>query len=393
MRYDFGINGGGMIGSALALGLAQQGYRVALIEHEQFTPFSPQQPLDLRVSALSLGSIAVLEKLAVWREIQAMRVRAYDQLSVWEQPAQAIHFSASEFDLTQLGFFVENRLLPIACQQALAGFSDSRLYQPQRIEQLTPTAAGWRLRLNCGEDIECQWLIGADGARSLVRQQAGIGEEGWQYNQRALAIGVRAETPFAATTWQQFFPTGPRALLPLYENYACLVWYDQPATIRQLRRLPAAQLQQQILDHFPSLLPPFTVVNCVDFTLTRSHAQRYLGPRCLLVGDAAHTINPLAGQGVNLGFRDIKALLQVSATTQDLTHADFAKALARDYESPRRRDNLLMMSAMDGLYWGFSHHSKVVEWGRKALMRSFSRGLPFKRQILSYALGVEQESA
>lgn len=388
MVYDFCINGGGMVGAALALGLAQQGYQVALVESEQTGTFDAQQPPDMRVSALSMGTVQLLSTLGVWDDIHKMRARAYEQLSVWEHPANAIHFSAHELNLTQLGYFVENRLLPMVCHKALAAMENVRVDCPHVLHHMQRTEMGWRLLLDNGEEYECRWLIGADGARSRVRQAAQIGTEGWQYKQRALAISIRASEAFPATTWQQFYATGPRALLPLHDNFACLVWYDQPATIQKLRVLSPAQLRQQVLDQFPPLPPVFEVVDTADFTLTRSHAQRYVAKHCLLIGDAAHTINPLAGQGVNLGFKDIKTLLDVTRQCRSLDDDAFERALRHDYERPRRIDNLLMMSAMDACYWGFSQDSTPIAWLRKAAMKVLSQGVPFKRHVLAYAIGL-----
>ncbi|RDV24568.1 FAD-dependent oxidoreductase [Alteromonas aestuariivivens] len=388
--FDFCIVGAGMVGSSLALGLVQQGYQVALIEAEPPVPFEPQQPPDLRVSAISMASVDLLSALGAWPHIMAMRTRAYSRLSVWEGQNSRADFCADEVGMARLGYFVENRLLQLGCHQALAGYKNLTWFRQSQIQYLNPQVnQGNRVGLSDGE-IEARWVIGADGARSKVRQLSNIGTSGWQYGQQAMGITVGFDSPVADWTWQQFLPSGPRALLPMHDNFASLIWYDAAARIKALSMLSSDKLKSEIVREFPPLEGDFEVLGKAAFALTRSHASRYVVPGTILIGDAAHTINPLAGQGVNLGFRDVEALLSATASAPDLLSDDFFDLLKEKYEKPRRRDNLLMMSAMDGFYWLFGNEHRPLTWLRKGLLKMAQHGGPAKRKVLKYAMGMDK---
>jgi len=418
--YDFCINGGGMVGAALALGLAKQQYRVAIIEPHLPKGFDETSKPDLRVSAISDASVSLLTSLGAWEYIQAMRVKPYTGLSVWDDPAHRTDFTAQSIDVPQLGFFVENRLLQLGCHQALKAFDNVTWFTGCRVTDITlgnssvdspvngfepsdgsqsanafasqPHVA--TLTLDSGETLHAKWLIGADGAASQVRQAANIGVSGWQYSQQAMGITIEMASPVEAITWQQFTPAGPKAFLPMYDNYASLVWYDSPDELKQLSTLNAAQLKQAVIDAFPSEFlkngNDFTVIDKATFPLTRAHASRYVSDGVILVGDAAHTINPLAGQGVNLGFRDVETLLAVTSEGVDLTSLAFKEHLITSYEKPRQRDNGLMMSAMDGFYGLFSNDIGPIKWLRNQLLSVAQQFEPAKREVLKYAIGMRE---
>tara|TARA_R110002153_G_scaffold65660_7_gene175550 strand:- start:5106 stop:6404 length:1299 start_codon:yes stop_codon:yes gene_type:complete len=428
--YDFCINGGGMVGAALALGLAKQQYRVAIIEPHVPKDFVEFSKPDLRVSAISDASVSLLRSLGAWEYIEAMRVKPYTGLSVWDDPAHRTDFTAQSIDVPQLGFFVENRLLQLGCHQALKAFNNvtwftgckvtdiafanrngdavgsdlAKGFDPAEVPDLAKDfdpAKGSAsqqhvatLTLDSGESIHAKWLIGADGAASQVRQAANIGVSGWQYGQHAMGITIEMANPVDAITWQQFTPDGPKAFLPMFDNYASLVWYDSPDELKRLSTLNTVQLKQAIIEAFPSELlkggNDFTVIDKATFPLTRAHACRYVSDGVILVGDAAHTINPLAGQGVNLGFRDVEVLLGVIADGIDLTSQEFKKRLIANYEKPRQRDNGLMMSAMDGFYGLFSNDIGPIKWIRNQLLSVAQQFEPAKREVLKYAIGMRE---
>jgi len=395
--YDFCISGGGMIGAATALGLRQQGYQVAVIEASRPKPLADSDGPDLRVSALSMASVELLSELGAWQHLPAGRVRQYDSLSVWEEPGVRTDFTAAMADMDKLGYFVENRLLQLACLKALtqcdnrASDSDNMPgWFDSTITSLTQHNEYCQLTLADGSTLQSRWVIGADGPNSKVRGLAGIGTTGWQYGQHALGITVETEQRLADWTWQEFHPSGPRAFLPMYDNFGSFVWYDSPANINALSKLDNQRLQQAITDAFPDHAGAFKVLNKAAFPLTRMHAQQYVTGRVILVGDAAHTINPLAGQGVNIGFRDVAALLTQCQRAGDLNSPAFEQALQRAYARPRRRDNLAMMSAMDGFYLLFSNNLPPVKWVRNRLLGLAQTMTLARRQILKYAMGMHQ---
>ena len=396
---DFCINGGGMVGAALALGLAQQQFRVAVIEPYLPEPFNPEKGPDLRVSAISEASVTLLKALGAWDHIAAMRVKPYTGLSVWDDPAHRTDFTAQSIDMPQLGFFVENRLLQLGCHHALKQFDNVELITGQTVQdiQLTNTA---KVSLSNGRTIEASWLVGADGANSQVRKAAGIGTTGWQYAQQAMGITIKMENAVEPVTWQQFTSSGPKAFLPMFDNFASLVWYDSPDELKRIKSLKASQLESEILKTFPDELTrngnSFSVIDKAIFPLTRSHANHYVKGCCALVGDAAHTINPLAGQGVNLGFKDVETFLSVCAEFKpfgsdnalSLTDKVFSQRLISNYEKPRKRDNLVMMTAMDGFYTLFSNDVAPIKWIRNQLLSVAQRIEPAKQEVLKYAIGL-----
>lgn len=396
---DFCINGGGMVGAALALGLAQQQFKVAVIEPYLPAPFNAETGPDLRVSAISEASVTLLKALGAWEHIAAMRVKPYTGLSVWDDPAHRTDFTAQSIDMPQLGFFVENRLLQLGCHHALKQFDNVELITGQTVQdiQLTNTA---KVSLSNGRTIEASWLVGADGANSQVRKAAGIGTTGWQYAQQAMGITIKMENAVEPVTWQQFTSSGPKAFLPMFDNFASLVWYDSPDELRRIKSLKASQLESEILKTFPDELTRngnrFSVIDKAIFPLTRSHANHYVKGCCALVGDAAHTINPLAGQGVNLGFKDVETFLSVctefkpfgSDNALSLTDKVFSQRLISNYEKPRKRDNLVMMTAMDGFYTLFSNDVAPIKWIRNQLLSVAQRIEPAKQEVLKYAIGL-----
>lgn len=386
--YDFCVNGAGMIGATLALGLLRQGYKVALIDPAPPKPFEPDQPPDLRVSAISAGSAALLQSLGAWESIPDSRLRTYSKLSVWEKKQAATDFDARLLGKSILGYFCENRLIQLACLNAIE--------LQQHTANLTrytqaPQAIQWNQVHGCTvvlqdqRTIEARWVIGADGAASFVRQQAAIGTQGWQYGQQALGVVVETTQAQPDWTWQEFHPSGPRAFLPMYKNFGSFVWYDSPARIRQLKAMNNTQLTQAIEESFANITGKFKIQGKAAFPLSRMHAKQYVKNQAILVGDAAHTINPLAGQGVNIGFKDVQALLKTTepgSTTLDI------QRFKQGYEHRRRRDNLAMMSAMDAFYLLFSNDVSAVKWLRTGMLKMAQQTDFAKRQILQYAMGM-----
>ncbi|OKV56883.1 2-octaprenyl-3-methyl-6-methoxy-1,4-benzoquinol hydroxylase [Escherichia coli] len=244
------------------------------------------------------------------------------------------------------------------------------------------------LELKGSEVIRAKLVIGADGANSQVRQMAGIGVHAWQYAQSCMLISVQCENDPGDSTWQQFTPDGPRAFLPLFDNWASLVWYDSPARIRQLQNMNMAQLQAEIAKHFPSRLGYVTPLAAGAFPLTRRHALQYVQPGLALVGDAAHTIHPLAGQGVNLGYRDVDALIDVLVNARSYGEAWASYPVLKRYQMRRMADNFIMQSGMDLFYAGFSNNLPPLRFMRNLGLMAAERAGVLKRQALKYALGL-----
>lgn len=380
---DVCVFGAGMIGAANACALAEQGLKVAVLEPYLPHAFSPEQNPDLRVSALNRHSMQLLEELNALRYIEQMRYRRYDKLEVWEDSFAKTTFSAQDVGQTQLGIFAENRIIQLALLRSIDEHYSEQIQLIQdkatKVDTFTGlvhTQDGWQIQAEC--------LIGADGAQSQIRKAAGIGQTGWQYQQRANIICVRMHQAIEDTTWQQFTPSGPLALLPMHDDFASLVWYADDETSCHIQSLDNDALKVAVVNRFPDRLGDFDVISKAGFALTRMHVNQYWRERAVLAGDAAHTINPLAGQGVNLGFKDVAALseaIQVHGLT-DLSSA------FKTYEKKRRAQNLLMMSAMDTLYVTFSNDFTPLKLARNAAFMLAERAGIVKNTALKYAMGI-----
>lgn len=386
-KVDVAIVGGGMVGAALASGLSQQGFSVAVLEQSEPAVFDAASNPDVRISAIGAASVALLRQLGVWPDVLAMRAVPYRQLETWEWQSAKVAFDAASLGLPELGYMVENSVLQRALWQRLQQ-QPVQLLCPAQLQDLQPVNGGWRLTLADGAALDARLVVGADGANSQVRQLAGIGVHGWNYAQSCMLISVRGDQDAGDTTWQQFTPQGPRAFLPLFDRWASLVWYDSPARIRQLQAMPLAQLQKEIQAHFPSRLGPVEVAGRGAFPLVRRHASRYVLPGLALVGDAAHTINPLAGQGVNLGYRDVDALIGVLCDSRSRAEDWASAAVLQRYQRKRRLDNQLMQSGMDLFYFAFSTPVGPLKVLRNLGLLAAENSGVLKRQALRYALGL-----
>lgn len=386
-KWDVTVVGGGMVGAALASGLAAQGFKVAVLEQQEPAEFDASSNPDVRISAIGAASVALLKQLDVWPLIQRMRCTPYRKLETWEWHTAQVSFDAQSLGLPELGYMVENSVLQRALWQRLQQ-QGVELISPARLQAMQPGNGGWQLTLENGDRLLTKLVVGADGANSQVRQLAGMGIRGWNYAQSCMLISVRCEQDVGDCTWQQFTPDGPRAFLPLFDRWASLVWYDNPARIRQLQAMNMAQLGQQIATHFPARLGKVTPVSAGSFPLVRRHATRYVLPGLALVGDAAHTINPLAGQGVNLGYRDVDALIDTLVASRDRAEDWASEGVLKRYQRKRQKDNLLMQSGMDLFYFAFSTPVAPLRIVRNLGLMVAERSGVLKRQALKYALGL-----
>lgn len=409
--FDIVVAGAGMVGAALATGLGQSGFRVALVDKAGAPSFDASSPPDIRVSALSAGSERYLQQLGAWPRMLAMRTTVYRRLAVWDQtqhplsnliPRQLgeVVFDAASLSTPHLGHIVENRITQQALWQCAEEPPSVTVLSGNGVTAVDNGNDQATVTLEDGSELTCELVIGADGALSRIRDMAGIGVTRDQYAQQAMVVSVRYLGPVEDITWQAFHPSGPRAFLPLHsagdqhpgESWASLVWYDAPGELARLKSLDTESLMAEIQKSFPTDLPPLTHVDArASFPIARQHAKQYSNGRVVLVGDAAHTINPLAGQGVNLGFQDA-ACLQSLIREARRAGSDLADPqwLAR-YEQQRRPANRRMMLAMDAFYHLFSNRIPPVHLLRN-LGLGAARALPFARnQVARYAMGIDEE--
>ena len=390
-QFDCCIVGGGMVGAALAVGLAKQNKSVVLLEQHDLHTFDFSQPPDLRMSAFNMHSVKLLQELGAWSFLEKMRLRPYSKLSVWDgapfisgNDLNYTSFDASEVNESILGYFIENRLVQLALHEVLTKHYSEQvaLVYGQNVQNIDCIEG--KVELENGNVYSAPVVFGADGAQSKVRQSAGISTSGWQYSQHANGILIETEEPVAGETWQAFYPSGPRALLPMFDNFSCLIWYDSLEQTNWITKANNDDLKASIITHFPNKLADFNIVSKANFGLTRMHAKKYGQHKAIILGDAAHTINPLAGQGVNIGFKDVACLIEL---IQDQGLQNLS-ALVRAYEKQRYHQNLLMMSTMDALYFTFSSNALPLKAIRDIGLTLAQRAGVVKQQALKYAMGL-----
>ena len=389
--FDVIICGGGMTGAAMALCLANLKLNVALLESSLPQPFSKKQRFDLRVSALSAQTVLLLETLDVWEEILEMRCHAYRRLRVWENPGygDAI-FNAENIEQSQLGFIAENRIVQLALWKKIKTNEQISTYCSTTWRQLIYCGDKILVDLQNGEQIAGDLIIGADGAQSSVRREFQIPSSFYEYGQSCLVASVRANEAEKDITWQRFSKTGPQAFLPLSKDYASIVWYNQTEQINKLVQFNERDLALKIMESFPKELGAVEVIQKGCFPLHKSHASNYIKPRLALIGDSAHTINPLAGQGANLGFQDVICLNNVINTALINGEDWSSRAVLKRYEIKRKIFNSIMMNAIDIIYHGFSNDVMPIRFIRNKIM-SFANFPIINNSIMRYATGLGME--
>jgi 2-octaprenylphenol hydroxylase len=390
-QYDVIIVGGGMVGATLACALAAQHRSVAIIEAFEPRPYSPDDDFELRVSAISRASQQVFQNLGIWPLIEQRRMAPYDRMVVWDEgTAGVIHFDAADIAEPDLGHIIENRIIQTALLEKIATLDDIDLLCPERVEKISYHEDRVELELESGKQLEAALLVGADGARSQVRQGAGIGHSVVRdYGQKAIVCVVKTEQPHEYTAWQRFLDTGPLAFLPLPDVHSSsIVWSADSDYADELMTLSDEEFMARMSGAFEHKLGKVTWTSeRAAFPLRGTQAEDYVQPRLALVGDAAHTIHPLAGQGVNLGLLDAAALAEVLEGERDPGRL----LTLRRYERARRGENTIMMHSMEGFQRLFGSQLPMVSTLRGIGLSLVDRAPMIKRQFMYQALGVVGE--
>lgn len=386
---DILIVGAGMVGAAAALGFAQQGYQVTVVEPYPQYDIDTSGEYDLRISAVTTDNIQLLDKLGAWAHIAALRIQPFTQLAVRHHAGDWLTLGAEKAgdSTSNLGYMIENRVIQHGLLKAMQADDAITLIEG---ELDTLDSQQGEAVVSTGQRISFATVLGCDGANSKVRQASGIGVAGKAYGQSCLLSVVQCSNELPARTWESFASGGEiHALLPLANRQACLIMYGTRAQVAQWQA-SKAHLQQVLQSRFEDETGAFELMSYGSFPLTRQSALRYVQERTILLGDAAHTIHPMAGQGVNLGFRDVKKLLDV---TQGLRLTGAQQSLQvrfalRQFELVRRADNELMAQAMDSIGWAFKQDRGAVAGLRNALLASMHRISPMQKLLTAYASGV-----
>lgn len=395
MRADVLIVGAGMVGSALALALQDSGLEVLLLDGSPLSlkPFAAEAAFEPRVSALSAASQRILERLGVWDGIAQRRSSPYTDMHVWDGSGTGqIHFSASSVHADVLGHIVENRVVQDALLERLHD-CDLGMLANARLEQMRRSGDDWLLTLADGRTLRAPLVIAADGANSAVRRLTGVATREWDYLHHAIVTSVRCSQPHRKTAWQRFTDHGPLAFLPLerdgQQDWCSIVWSTTPAEAERLMALEETAFCAELERAFEGRLGEVISADprlCVP--LRQRHAKRYVAEGLALIGDAAHTIHPLAGQGVNLGFLDAAVLAEVllQAHQRGERLAD-VKVLSR-YERRRMPHNLALMAAMEGFERLFQADALPLRWLRNAGLKLVEQMPEAKALFVREALGL-----
>ncbi|WP_185423290.1 FAD-dependent 2-octaprenylphenol hydroxylase [Aeromonas hydrophila] len=392
-NVDVVIVGGGMVGLGLAAALKGSALKVAVIEGQLPEPALDEAP-DNRVSALSLASQRILQQVGAWRGIEARRLQPYVQMEVWEQDSFGrIAFDAASLRQPELGHIVENRVIQLALLEAILDGDNIQLLSPARASSLQSGEAGSLLLLEDGRALSAKLVVAADGAHSWVRRQADIPLTSWDYGHHALVATVRCAEPHEAVARQIFTPEGPLAFLPLWQPDLCsIVWSVPAARAEALCQCDEEQFNRQLTTAFDGRLGLCKVAGGRSaIPLTARYARDFARERLVLVGDAAHTIHPLAGQGVNLGLLDAAALAEQILRNQAAGKDIGRLANLRGYERWRKSEAASMLAAMEGLKRLFAGANPLKKLVRGAGLCAFDLLTPLKQSVIRAAMGLEGE--
>lgn len=387
---DIVIIGGGMVGATLAALLGDSGLEIAVVEHAPPALDWPTGCVDLRVSALTAASERMFTMLGVWPAMTALGVSPFREMRVWDAAGSGeIGFDCADIGEPRLGHIVENRVIQRVLFERLRETANIRLHCPATIEHLHADDDGIEIGLTGGATLRARLIVAADGAGSKTRSLAGIDVRGWSYDQKAVVANVATELPHQTTAWQRFLPDGPLAFLPLRDGRCSIVWSTRPDHADRLLAAEAGAFHDELAESFAHRLGRIIASGPrAAFPLRLQYANRYIATRVALIGDAAHAIHPLAGQGVNLGLLDAAALAEVLRDARTLGRDIGATAVLRRYERWRKGDNLAMMLAMDGFKRLFGAGAPPLRAVRNLGLTLTDRALPVKNLIIRHAMGL-----
>jgi len=389
-RFDVIIAGGGMTGSALALALAQGGVRAAIIEPTTLDKFSPDQPYDLRVSAITPASRNLLVRVGVWEQIQSSRTTSFARMTVYGADAlDPIEFCADEIGEAQLGYIIENRVLT-NCLRSKAETQEHVSWIDSRVEKFSLEADDAIVTLENGQTLISQLLVGADGLNSMVRAGAEIESATTDYQQQAIVAVVEGSLPNRGIAWQRFTEEDVLAFLPLENDQCSIVWSVPNDRATALLAQSESDFCKALMALSENHIGSISLASeRAAFPLRGMQAADYVLPRLALVGDAAHSIHPLAGQGANLGFQDIATLCEVLlGSDRDLG----SMQLLQKYQRKRAGENQLMLKSLEMLQAVYASKNPLVGGFRKLGLGVVSQLAPVKSILLRHASGASLDA-
>jgi len=387
-KYDVVINGGGMVGMSLAVALGRAGVKVALIERMRMSA-QLEASFDGRVSAVAYGSKCILDGIGAWAGMADSAEPILDiRVSDGQMPF-FLHYDHSEVGDAPFGYIVENRHIRHALHRAGQDCPSLTILDGTVIESFERDPASVTVRLAGNAALQCNMLVAADGKQSSVRQMAGIGAVEWGYRQTAIVCTIEHDEPHGGLAQERFLPAGPFAVLPMTGNRSSLVWVEPNDRVALYLELPEEEFIQEIQERVGSYLGTIRSAGLrFSYPLSLMHAKSYTGHRLALVGDAAHGIHPIAGQGVNLGFRDVGVLSELIIDRFRLGLDVGTDDVLSHYQRWRRFDNVAMLAVTDGLNRLFSVNALPVKLARDLGMWAVGHVPPLKRLLMRHAMGL-----
>lgn len=389
-RFEVIIVGGGIVGATVACALGAAGVRVAVIEARAPQP-DDAVAQDARRYAITRASERIFRSLEVWDSIAAQPHCAFTDMEVWDAVGNGtLHFDCAELGEPCLGYILAPQAIAYALWERMQALPSVSVLCPAGCTAVHVASAQATVELADGRRLEGRVVVAADGARSPVRDMLGIAVRRLDYRQSGLVALVRSAESHRNTAWQRFLPGGPLAFLPMADNQCSIVWTLPDAEVGRMQALPDAAFHTELAAAFEHRLGAIIEAGPrAAWPLRRQHAERYVVERAVLVGDAAHAIHPLAGQGVNLGLLDAAALAEVLLDALHQGRDPGALHTLRRFERWRRGDNQLMMSAMDGINRLFSNASPVLGQVRSRGLDAVNRFTPVRQLFMRHAMGLD----
>jgi len=387
MNYDLVIVGGGLVGASLAAALRDSGLSIALIEGRPFAPHVAQSAddWDSRIYAISPGCRSFLEGSGAWQRMDAGRIASVEEMRVFGDQASEIGFSAYEMGAPELACILESRNLQGALWQALQEQENVTLLCPARCASLTVSEEHATLTLDDGGTIKASLVVGADGRDSWVRNQAGISAAPVDYRQHGVVANFNVGKAHRGIAWQWFQPDGILALLPLPGKRVSMVWSVSPEQSAELLALSSEALAAKVAEAAGHTLGEMQLITpAAAFPLRLLVLPQITSPRVALIGDAAHNMHPLAGQGVNTGFRDARKLAEILLARG--ANPDCGDAwLLRRYNRQRKEDIYSMQATTYGLKHLFNNDDPVLRTLRNTGLNATNRLAPLKKLLMQHA--------
>ena len=387
-QYDILVIGGGINGLACACALEPSGLRIGVVDQREPEPF--QQDYALRVSAINRASLKLFNKVGAFERMRAMRVSPFRQMHVWDSTGVGqIHFDCAELGLDTLGYIIENNVIQLALQEQVKQSDTIDWLCPAEIETIHTDEELKQVVLSDGRVLAARLVVGADGAQSRVRSLMNIEMHRTSYRQKAIVCTVETEYDHEETAWQCFMPSGPLAFLPLADGSCSIVWSLDEDKVDAMLALDEENFARELEQAFEYRLGAIQSVSArAAFPLTHAHVDQYVQPGMVLIGDAAHNIHPLAGQGANLGIMDAACLADVVIEALRADRQWYALHTLRKYERARKGDNRLMESAMTGFKTLFGNSNPVLISLRNTGLLLADQVTPIKDTFMRHAMGL-----